>query len=220
MNVITIDIAIYTWIIFWTTYWTFGGLLTWKARNVRRIEKLYETISILCWNMLWTLLGIILLYCCPLRALTDSHIIIKFIFTYIIMDVWFYHVHIMLHHPQLYSKIHKLHHHGKMVQPYALTALHCTIYEAIFLNVFATSLGPIIFQIPPPYLYLWYFFVALNSVATHSGLSIPFFIDGAHDIHHRTLTHNYGISIYFDWIYGTDFRDVLDVSNAKDIKIE
>ncbi len=129
------------------------------------------------------------------------------------MDIWFYHVHLMIHHPQLYTKIHKLHHHNKMTQPYALTSLYCSPFEAVFLNVFATSLGPIIFQIPPPYLYIWYFFVSLNSAATHSGLSIPYLIDGAHDIHHKTFTHNYGISIYFDWIYGTDFREeVLDVN--------
>ncbi len=137
----------------------------------------------------------------PLRALVDSHIIIKLVLNYILTDIWFYHVHIMMHHPQLYVKLHKLHH--KFNSTWSLTALYCTGYESIFLNVFATSLGPIIFQIPPPYLYIWYFFVSLNSLLTHSGIQISFLLDDSHDKHHKLFNYYYGVSGYLDMLYGT-----------------
>lgn len=213
MDVITIDIAVWAWVIFWTTYWIFGILITWKAHvsGIRRVKDLAEVVSVVMINMLWSLFGIVLLYLCPLRAWTDSHIVLKLFLVYIMTDIWFYHFHLLIHHPQLYKKIHKLHHHDKMMQPYALTALYCQPFEAIFLNVFSTSIGPVICQLPPPYLYTWYFLIALNSVATHSGITIPYILDGNHDKHHQNYNYYYGISIYFDWIYGT-----LPEENRKD----
>jgi len=209
MDVITIDVALYCWLIFWITYWGFGSFLSWRTHvtGVRKVKDLGEVVSVVSINMVWTLFGIVLLYLFPLRAWTDVHVVIKLFLTYIVTDIWFYHFHIMIHHPQLYKKIHKLHHHEKMIEPYALTALYCSIYEAIFLNVFSTSLGPVIFQLPPPYIYIWYFLIALNSVATHSGLTIPYIIDGTHDKHHQSNRYYYGVSIYFDWIYGTYQKD-------------
>lgn len=205
MEVITIDVAVYSWLIFWFTYWIFGSFLSWKTHinGIRKVKDLGEVVSVVVTNMLWTLFAIILLYLCPLRAWTDAHVVVKLFLTYIFTDIWFYHFHIMIHHPQLYKKIHKLHHHEKMKEPYALTALYCTPYEAMFLNVFSTSFGPVIFQLPPPYLYIWYFLIAINSVATHSGITIPYILDGNHDRHHQNYNSNYGLSIYFDWIYGT-----------------
>jgi sterol desaturase/sphingolipid hydroxylase (fatty acid hydroxylase superfamily) len=206
MEAITIETALLSWCIFWINYFVFGILLSWYTHkeNIRKVTHLKEVLPVVLANMLWTLPGILVLYFCPLRAWTDTHIIVKLILTYIIMEIWFYHFHLLIHHPQLYKKIHKLHHHDYMMQPYALTSLYCSPYEAIFLNVFAVSLGVIIFQIPAPYIYIWYSLVAINSVATHSGLYIPFLIDGTHDKHHQYYNrYHYGISIYFDWIYGT-----------------
>lgn len=205
MDAISIDVAIQAWCVFWMTYIIFGSLLSWRAHvtGVRKVVDKMEVFSVVFTNMLWSLPGILLLYLCPLRAWTNAHIIIKLILTYIITDVWFYHVHIMIHHPQLYKKIHKLHHHDKMMKPYALTALYCTPFEAIFLNIFSVSWGAVIFQIQAPYIYIWYFLVALNSVATHSGLYVPYLIDGSHDLHHKLFNYNYGVSPYLDWIYGT-----------------
>ena len=206
MDTISIDVAIYSWLAFWINYFVFGILLSWYAHRekIRRVTHLKEVVPVVLINMVWTLPGILLLYFCPLRAWTEAHIIVKLILTYVVMEIWFYHFHIMIHHPQLYKKIHKLHHHDHMMQPYALTSLYCSPYEAIFLNVFAVSLGIIMFQVPAPYIYIWYSVVAINSVATHSGLYVPFLIDGTHDKHHQFYNrYHYGISIYFDWIYGT-----------------
>ena len=209
MEVITVNVAITSWLVFWITYWVFGSLISWRTHvtNVRKVVELKKVISVLLINMLWSLLGIIILYICPLRAMTDSHIIIKFILTYFFTDIWFYHVHLLIHHPQLYTKIHKLHHFKPMNKPYALTALYCTPYEAVILNVFSVGLGPVIFQIPPPYLYLWYLIVSLNALFSHSGLYVPYLIEENHDLHHFHYNCFYGLTVYLDWIYGTMFQE-------------
>ena len=69
--------------------------------------------------------------------------------------------------------------------------------------LFRSSLGPFIFQIPYPYLYIWFFLVSLNLLLSHSGLKIPFLIDNAHDDHHLYFNYNYGVSGYIDMLYGT-----------------
>jgi sterol desaturase/sphingolipid hydroxylase (fatty acid hydroxylase superfamily) len=210
-EVITINVAINCWLIFWITYWTVGSFLTYKTHTsgIRKAIHLKEVISVLCINMCWSLFGVIILCLLPIRALTETHIIIKLILTYILTDVLFYHIHIMIHHPHLYGKIHKLH-HTFINDSYALVALYCTPYEAIVLNIFSVGLGPIIFQISPPYLYIWFALVGINSVATHSGLTIPYILDGSHDLHHSLTFKNYGITMYLDWIYGTYYCNVED----------
>ena len=203
MDVLTINITIYCYCIFWTTYWIVGSLISYKMHRdkIRSVTELTEVVLVLLINMIWTFLAIILLYFCPIRAMTDAHIVVKIILSYLLTEIWFYHFHLLIHHPQIYSKIHKLHHRFR--RPFALVALYCTPYEAIFLNVFSTSLGPVIFQIPPPFIYMWYFLVALNALVTHSGLKIPYLIPGDHDEHHFIYNKYYGLSVYLDWLYGT-----------------
>ena len=203
MDVLTLNILINCYIIFWVTYWIIGSIITYKMHmnNIRPVTKLIEVVSNLLINMMWTFIGLILVYFCPMRAMTDAHVVIKIILSYLLTEIWFYHVHLLIHHPHLYPKIHKLHHSFRF--PFSLAAVYCTPYESIFLNVFSTSLGPIIFQISTPIIYIWYFLVALNSIITHSGINIPYIITGEHDEHHRVYNKNYGLSKYLDWIYGT-----------------
>lgn len=200
---ITINAAIISWAIFWITYWISGLLLTWKAHidKVREIENLKEVCTVLFINMFWTFIGVLVLFHLPLRAMTDSHIIIKLILTYLVADCWFFHMHVMLHSSDLYRNLHKMHH--KYRSPYGLTALYCTGYEVIFLNTFAAGLGIIIFSVPTPYVYMWFFLVSLNSVCSHSGYKFWILIDGSHEIHHIINNKNYGFSPWFDMLYGT-----------------
>jgi len=220
-DVITINVAINCWFVFWSTYWILGVLISWIAhiKNIRLVFDLKKVVSVLIVNMMWTLLGIIILYFCPLRAMTDSHILVKFILSYFLTEIWFYHVHLLIHHPQLYSKIHKMHHFKPMNKPYALTGLYCTPYEAVVLNVFATSLGPVIFQIPAPYLYIWYFLISLNSLTSHSGIVIPYLIEETHDLHHLHYDHFYALTVYLDWLYGT-YKEKKEKNLSNPINVE
>ena len=151
--------------------------------------------------MMWSFLGTLILCYQPLRAYTDSHIIVKLIINYFITDIYFFHVHIALHQHQLYKKLHKLHHEFK--EPYGLAALYATGYETIFLNTFAAGIGTTILQIPSPYLHIWMILACLNAVSTHSGYTFWFLIDGAHDYHHVAFKYNYGSNKYLDQLYGT-----------------
>ena len=121
--------------------------------------------------------------------------------TYLITEVWFYHFHLLLHHNQIYARLHKRHH--KFQYPYALTALYCTGYECLLVNVISVGLGCVVFQIPEPYIYIWFFLAAVNSLLSHSGLRFPYLIDGSHDLHHEHFNYNYGLSPYLDMLYGT-----------------
>ena len=200
MYTITFEIIYKSWTLFWLVYWGFGILITWLSREKREIINLGEVVLVLITNMFWTLIALLAVSLFPLRMMTNYNILFKIIGTYLFTDIYFYHFHIMLHSPKLY-KFHKMHHEFKY--PYALTGLYCSVYETVFLNVFATAIGPIIFQMETPYLYLWIFTVSLNTVLTHSGNNIPFLVNDSHDKHHHTFNHNYGISPIFDYIYGT-----------------
>jgi len=210
-----LNTAIYSWIIYWFTYWIVGGFLSYIAHvnKIREISDLKDIIKVLLINMMWTFLGMVLMCFVPLRAMIETHIVVKLFLTYLVTDIWFYHVHIMLHQGQIYPYLHKLHHHFQF--PTSLAALYCTGYEAIFLNVVSVSLGPVIFELPPLYLHIWFFIVALNSVLSHSGITIPFLTDNYHDLHHSHYNCNYSISPFLDKLYGT-YKDPEKV--IKDIK--
>ena len=202
MEVVTINVGLISWSLFWLVYWTAGGILTWRAHvdKVREITHLKEVIAVLLINMLWSFFSIVLLCLLPLRV-GDYHVILKCIFTYLLADIWFYHIHVFAHHPQIYQWVHKMHH--KFTKPYALTALYCTGYETVVVNCFSVGLGPIIFQLPPPYIYIWFVLVSLNTVASHSGYTFSIFIDKSHEIHHAEFNYNYSFNYWLDKLYGT-----------------
>jgi len=104
--------------------------------------------------------------------------------------------------------------------------MYCTGYEAVFCNLFAVALGPIMLNIPSPYLYIWFGLVSLNSTFTHSGFRLGWLMDGSHDIHHETFKYNYGTLTIFDRIYGTYYdptpsddssEDIIEMEPIKDI---
>ena len=210
MEAVTVNVAIYSWFVFWITYWIVGGLMSWRAHvtGIRNVTMLKEVVSVVVVNMMWSFIGLIVLCFLPLRVNVEVHIFFKLFFTYVITELWFYHLHCFAHNVQMYKHLHKLHH--KFKEPYALTALYCTGYETVVINCFAVGIGPIIFQIPPPYIYLWFIIVAVNSVATHSGYSFYMLIDRAHDLHHFKFCYNYGTSPYLDMLYGT-YKDPASV---------
>lgn len=213
-----VDVGITCWVIFWLTYWIFGGLITWKMRNVRKITHFTDVINVLLINMMWSLLATVILAFIPLRAMTDTHILIKFLLTYFITDIWFYHMHVFSHHPNLYQKIHKMHHIFK--EPYALTALYSTGYECVVVNVFSASLGCVIFDIGTPYIYIWYFLTPLNALISHSGIKCSYLIDGYHDSHHMYHNYNFSLSPYLDMIYGTYKSPELKIELKIEVKQE
>lgn len=201
MEQLTFEDAMYSWGVFWLIYWISGIYLSWKGNKKRPVVKLTKVVNCLGLNMMWTFLGTIFLFYLPIRIETDVNIVIKLLICNVITEIWFFHIHIMVHHPQLYQRIHKLHH--EFSHPFGLTAMYCTGYEAVFCNLFAVALGPVMLNISGAYLYTWFGLVAINSTVTHSGFTIGWLIDGSHDIHHQTFKYNYGTYSILDRIYGT-----------------
>ena len=201
MGDLTFETAVYSWFVFWVTYWISGTYLSYKAREIRPVKHLSVVLNNLVMNMVWTFLGSIVIFYTPIRLVTTLNIVNKLILCNLITEIWFYHIHLLVHHPQLYQQYHKRHH--EFTQPYALTALYCTGYEAVVCNVFAAGLGPVMLEVGSPYIYIWFVLVAVNSTFTHSGLRLGWLMDGSHDIHHETFKYNYGTLTLFDRIYGT-----------------
>lgn len=200
---ITLVDSIYVWMIFWITYWVSGIVLTFRTYydGSRTVSNIAGVMITLLQNMVWTLLGTIVIFMSPIRAFTDYNILVKFIVCNVVAEIWFYHFHVFAHHPQLYKKLHKKHH--EFTSPYALTALYCTGYEAVVINVFAVGLGPVMVEMDLIYLYVWFILVALNSTITHSGYTLGKLINGSHDIHHVKFQTNYGTLGIMDHLYGT-----------------
>ena len=90
MDLVDINVAIIGWISFWVTYWTVGSFITWRCHvtGIRKVTELKEVIANLSVNMMWSLIGSIILCFQPLRALTDSHIIVKIMVNYLMGQGW------------------------------------------------------------------------------------------------------------------------------------
>jgi len=215
MSDVTFESAMYSWLIFWITYWIGGIYFSYKARKIRPISRVKTVLSNLIMNMMWSFLGTVVIFHIPIRLDTGYNIVVRLLLCNLITEIWFYHIHIMVHHPQLYKRFHKQHH--EFTHPYALTALYCTGYEAVVCNLFSVSLGPIMLNVGSPYIYIWFVLVSLNSTFTHSGLRLGWLMDGGHDLHHEVFKFNYGVLTLFDRLYGTYKGPVVSEENETEL---
>jgi sterol desaturase/sphingolipid hydroxylase (fatty acid hydroxylase superfamily) len=195
---------------FWLPHWIFGIILSLLSHKgyfggTRKITDLYLVVKNVMINMIFLWIATNVVFILPFRMFINVHIALKYLICLLFTETWFYHVHLLLHHPQLYGKFHKLHH--TYVKPYSLTALYSTPYEAILCNMLSVSICPILVALPPVHMYIWFAIVAFNATFTHSGYKLEIFgvtlINGAHDTHHRVFTKNYGTLQIFDRLYGT-----------------
>lgn len=206
--------AIYSWGIFWVVYWVSGIYLTWRNSEARPPTNLAKILNNLGLNMVWTFIGTIIMFYLPVRIINNLNTVNKLLLCNVITEIWFYHIHLMMHSSPLYKLVHKRHHEYN--QPFALTALYCTWYEAVICNVMAVGLGPILLSLSSPYLYIWFGLVALNSTFTHSGYKLGWLIDGSHDLHHSDFNFNFGTLTILDRIYGT-YKDPNDSVNVNEM---
>lgn len=155
--------------------------------------------------MLWVWVFTNVVFILPFRMFVNVHIALKYLICLLFTETWFYHVHLLLHAPQLYSRFHKLHH--TYVRPYSLTALYSTPYEAIFCNTMSVAVAPILVALPPIHMYIWFAVVAFNATFTHSGYKLEILgvtlINSNHDLHHAKYLYNFGTLQIFDRLYGT-----------------
>lgn len=192
----------WAWIIFWSIYWI-GGLFL-SLYGSRKCVNFEKVKSNLLYGMLisWVLTNVLAVL--PIRGVINFDMdywvqgiwepVYKLGLALLFAELWFYHVHVLLHQSQFYVKFHKQHH--EFFKPYPLAGLYCSTYEMVVCNVISVSIGPILTNLQGFWFYIWFVLVALNVLLTHSPLS-------THDIHHRLLNYNYGVINIFDTLYGT-----------------
>lgn len=123
-----------------------------------------------------------------------------------------------MHHKRLYKHCHKIHH--QYHTPIGIACAHEHPFES-FVQLCAWWL-PIGFAgfmnkhnggLHVSTIFFHHCFRWLETVDSHSGYEIPFspmhilpFFGGArmHDYHHREFDGNYGATLFWDWLCGTD----------------
>ena len=147
-----------SWMIFWITYWIFGSMMTyysWK-KGYCKIVRLQEVVITVFINSILGLIVSHIVVLLPIGCLSFLPIPLKYIVMMIFAEIWFYHTHILFHHPLLYKYIHKKHH--DFIEPYALVSVFCTTSEFFICNFITVVITPILVNLTSIYLYIWVFF--------------------------------------------------------------
>jgi len=121
---------------------------------------------------------------------------------YSVSQVVFWAMHFMVHGSRtLYLAIHQQHH--EYTKPFALTAIYCSVYEMLLLNLPAVYFAQLIFLPATDCLFFahcfWLTLVGIQTPFAHSGLTL--FGSQYHDLHHSLFTYNFGSPI-LDKIFG------------------
>jgi methylsterol monooxygenase len=121
---------------------------------------------------------------------TLTQISIQFIIFTASLEVFFYYIHRLFHHPLLYSKIHKIHHQWTV--PISISSVYCHPLEQIICNLWPIMSGPILLgDLCGNHIisaWLWIIISMTSSTIYHSGYHFPFILSPeSHDFHHKRL---------------------------------
>lgn len=125
--------------------------------------------------------------------LYTEYLVLRIIVSLLTAETWFYHVHRLFH--KYFYKYHYTHH--KYVQIYAALAVYCSKSEMIFVNLMASSLGPLLTGMTELETCIWVIFLAINTTWAHDGDL------NNHLIHHRLIHKNYSFLGIWDRFYGS-----------------
>lgn len=121
-------------------------------------------------------------------------------FSLLMTEVWFYHVHRLLHeNKRLYGMIHKKHH--TWTAPVAIVSTFAHPVEHIGVNLLSVGVGPYLCGAHPLTALAYGLVFAIGACGHHSG----YWSDdlGMHDLHHEAFNVNYGNAHILDFLYGT-----------------
>ena len=120
---------------------------------------------------------------------------------FIVTEVGFYMVHIVMHsQPTLYKYIHKVHH--RFQAPTAMACVYTHPLEFLVGNLLPIYLGPILTNAHPFTSYIWFIAAIIGTCKGHSGYRIFGHAD-YHEEHHSYYTYNYGGMYVLDSLFGT-----------------
>tara|TARA_B110000208_G_scaffold174224_1_gene218734 strand:+ start:303 stop:986 length:684 start_codon:yes stop_codon:yes gene_type:complete len=119
-------------------------------------------------------------------------------FAYLLIDLFFFTCHRIMHIPIIYKWSHKLHHKYKYTV--GMEALYLHWFDLYFGNIMPLNL-PIIIM-PNLHIITWMLYMVIiisSTVLSSHGLLAP----NDHDIHHIYFNYNYGTGMYMDYIFNT-----------------
>ncbi len=141
----------------------------------------------------------------PVASLGDEFVLstacVHFCVHAVVIDVWFYWTHWLIHQPPLYKWIHKMHHRFKAPTSVACMYAHPVEYDLG--NVLGVILGPALTNCHPYMASFWMAHSLVSTSSTHSGYR--FLGAQKHDWHHEHFDYQFG-TMFTDWLFGTKFE--------------
>jgi sterol desaturase/sphingolipid hydroxylase (fatty acid hydroxylase superfamily) len=135
----------------------------------------------------------------------------------VIDDTYFYWAHRLLHHPQLFRRVHKVHHYSIDPTPFSTYSFHPLEAAILF---FGYRLVPSIIFVHGLAINIWLLLTLLNAIVIHLGYEIypQWFTQSRltnwktpsthHNMHHAKVHGNYGlIFTWWDKLMKTEFPD-------------
>ena len=125
--------------------------------------------------------------------------IAELLFIWIDMDILFYSIHRLEHHPSIYKYIHKKHH--ELVHPIGVGAVYVHPIDFYVGNIIPIVLSAYMVASNVLVYHIWIIISILSTVTmSHSGFKG---ISDQHDYHHTMSKYNYGIDVFMDRLFGT-----------------
>ncbi len=115
-------------------------------------------------------------------------------------DFIYYVTHWLLHTKYLYRTYHKKHH--EITAPIGLSSTYMTVLD-FYSNILSIYLPPIILSSDSVTVTIWIILSTLNTIFVGHGGFNPF--STFHDNHHKYFGYNYGLGVFMDRIFGTEY---------------
>jgi len=174
------------------------------------IKTQFTVLPTVCMNILqyWILTFILDYNYIQIReTLSLNYTIYNFIFRLgILMSfvfIWTYFVHRGIHHPSIYSYVHKKHH--EFQHPFGFESLYSHPLENFLMNYIPHIVGYFLFDINEAVIIAIYSYVI--TILTHCGHEWSwshYIFSSDHDVHHEKFNYNYGFGMpWMDKLMGT-----------------
>ena len=192
------------WFPFYTTwlYWSCSFLdYTLSPNDYHNFPNLIQKIPLVFLNTFFflPLASTIVLWISPPTVAIQSTLreLSMLALNVVFGEIWFYCLHRTLHRPSLFF-LHQ--HHHQVKEPIGVLALYAHPFDAIVVNIGSLFVVHLLFCCSTLQLFTVGTVATLNTILySHSSR-----ITSLHHIHHRVRTHNFGVSLFMDRLFGTN----------------